>query len=173
MSDAAAAAAVPPAVQTYCVTQEHKDDDEFCDHEECKRAWSSFYSQPPVSSNVVLCFRCAEFGHVAAQCRTFKVRLCKYFEAGWCWHENSGVACPFAHGEHELRTPWEKRCVRVTPGAYSGAVDVEGCRATGHTFRECPRQQLAVEPAAVTPTTAVTPTAAAAPLEPLAPKVEE
>lgn len=83
-----------------------------------------------------LCFRCAETGHIAAQCMFHKTRLCRYFMQGWCARVGT---CQYAHGEHEMRTPWVKRCVKVVRSEEDGgAPKILGCRSTGHTYRECP-----------------------------------
>ena len=44
--------------------------------------------------------------------------------------------CSFAHGEHELRSPWISRCVRVVK--HGSKLMCIGCNSTEHTFRRCP-----------------------------------
>ena len=80
----------------------------------------------------MICFRCGEIGHVRYQCMAYKVRLCWHFERGHC----NDSKCLFAHGEHELRTPWRLRCVRVVK--QNGKLVSIGCNSDAHTFRKCP-----------------------------------
>ena len=42
-------------------------------------------------------------------------------------------------GEHELRTPWKARCVRVVK--QHDRIVCLGCNSTEHTFRRCPYNQ--------------------------------
>ena len=85
--------------------------------------------------STLVCFRCGQTGQLRDQCLTYKVRLCHRFADGACFHGN----CPFAHGEAELRTPWEARCVRVV--RQGGKFVCIGCNSTDHTFRKCPNHQ--------------------------------
>ena len=83
-------------------------------------------------SNDIICFRCGQVGHMRNNCLTFKVRTCIKFENGECDSTN----CSFAHGEEELRSPWEARCVRVVK--QDGKFICIGCNSLSHTFRRCP-----------------------------------
>jgi hypothetical protein len=83
----------------------------------------------------VVCFRCGEKGHVRNQCLTFKTTLCWNGSSDKC----SDPFCTFAHGNDELRSPRQPRCVRVVKQA--GNLICIGCNSTTHTFRRCPHQQ--------------------------------
>ena len=87
---------------------------------------------------LVRCTRCAEIGHVASQCMSYKTRLCRFHAQGWCIHDANGDSCYYAHGEPELRMPWIKKCVKVRNGI------VLGCLQLGHTFKRCPLEQSIV-----------------------------
>ena len=80
----------------------------------------------------MICFRCGQTGHVRYQCLQYKVRMCMHYMNGGC----NDHACTFAHGPHELRTPWKIRCVRVVKKG--GTLVCIGCNSTDHTFRRCP-----------------------------------
>ena len=83
----------------------------------------------------LVCFRCGQQGHVRYQCMSYKVRMCWNYANGEC----NNPVCQFAHGEHELRTPWRVRCVRVIK--HDGQFVSIGCNSTEHTFRRCPIHQ--------------------------------
>lgn len=102
--------------------------------------------------NTSICFNCAEPGHSMKQCAMYKMRMCKWWERGECGFELTwpSAACPagvngelglrpntclFAHGQHELRLPGV-RCVQII--SENGTVTINGCRQTGHCFKECP-----------------------------------
>mgnify|MGYP006078171863 CR=1 FL=1 len=92
------------------------------------------WTQLQTDREAITCFRCGENGHYKSECLNWKTKL--------CWHINthtrvcSKTACPFAHGEYELRTPWHLRCVRIVKCAH-GFVNL-GCKSNTHTFRFCP-----------------------------------
>lgn len=86
-----------------------------------------------IPKDEIICFRCGEHGHIRSQCLTYKVRL--------CWHARQGYQCnpeqcTFAHGENELRQPWNARCVRVVKQGKDFVC--LGCNSMEHTFRKCP-----------------------------------
>jgi len=86
-----------------------------------------------VDRNEITCFRCGETGHRKNECLQWKTRLCWHHANMRCFKES----CPFAHGEHDLRTPWVLRCIRIIKHG-STFRDV-GCGSTAHSFRNCPR----------------------------------
>lgn len=83
----------------------------------------------------ITCFRCAEIGHWKSECMLYKTRLCWHNKMGKC----TDPACPFAHNESELRTPWKPKCIRVIKR--EGKLITLGCNSTLHTFRQCPYNQ--------------------------------
>ena len=88
------------------------------------------------SREQITCFRCGDCGHVKAECMTWKVRLCTNFLNGSC----NVSDCSFAHGTHELRSPWTPKCIRITKR--DGLLIILGCGSCKHTFRNCPENKL-------------------------------
>ena len=86
--------------------------------------------------NIIMCFRCSELGHSTDECLTFKIKLCKHYMNGWCMLDDGRTHCSYAHGEAELRKPWQKKCVRVW-SKKNGDACVSGCGKVGHTYTEC------------------------------------
>ena len=86
--------------------------------------------------NIIMCFRCSELGHSTDECLTFKIKLCKHYMNGWCKLDDGRTHCSYAHGEAELRKPWQKKCVRVW-SKKNGDACVSGCGKVGHTYTEC------------------------------------
>ena len=82
------------------------------------------------------CFRCGEQGHYKSECFHWKTRLCWHFVNSNC----KDSCCSFAHGKHELRTPWLPRCVRLVKK--DNQLITLGCKQYGHTYKNCPRQLL-------------------------------
>ena len=80
----------------------------------------------------MICFRCGQSGHVRFQCLQYKVKRCTQYDRGECNDKH----CTFAHGMHELRTPWKSKCIRVVKK--EGKLVCIGCNSTEHTFRKCP-----------------------------------
>ena len=85
-----------------------------------------------INRNMITCFRCGEQGHWKSECMLYKTRLCWHNKLGKC----TDSECPFAHNEHELRTPWKPKCVRVIKK--DGVLSKLGCGSHNHTFRQCP-----------------------------------
>tara|TARA_B110000008_G_C16916357_1_gene542884 strand:- start:705 stop:1061 length:357 start_codon:yes stop_codon:yes gene_type:complete len=94
-----------------------------------------FMSKIPTTRNQITCFRCGSQGHYKSECFHWKTRLCWHFNDNNCKDTN----CAFAHGEHELRTPWLPRCVRIIKK--DGVLICLGCKAVGHTFKHCPHSK--------------------------------
>lgn len=93
------------------------------------------FLNPPASrhpTSHIVCFRCGEHGHTRSQCLTYKVRMCWHHMHRMC----TDTYCTFAHGENELRQPWQLRCVRVVKQG-DRYVSI-GCNSAEHTFRKCP-----------------------------------
>lgn len=97
--------------------------DVVCEYDGSKRARHS-----------ITCFRCGEYGHFRSECLTHKTRLCALYEIGECTAD--AASCGFAHGEDDVRRPWQLKCVRVVRVA--SRVSVLGCGQIGHTYRMCP-----------------------------------
>ena len=89
-------------------------------------------SHPVYDRSDIICFRCGEKRHVKSECLHWKTRICWHYSNGHC----NKVACPFAHGASELRTPWDIRCVRIIKTEH-GCVDM-GCGSLMHSYRNCP-----------------------------------
>ena len=86
--------------------------------------------------NDIVCYRCGQLGHLRFQCMRYKVRLCHHYLKN---KQCNVVNCAFAHGEDELREPWQVRCVRVVK--QHGKLLCIGCNSSSHTFRRCPSNQ--------------------------------
>ena len=98
------------------------------------------FSTPPISDRSdITCFRCGERSHVKAECLHWKTRICWHFTNGKCTKKN----CPFAHGNIELRTPWNLRCVRIVK--MDGQFVDMGCGSTMHSYRNCPYGYMSKE----------------------------
>ena len=98
---------------------------------------SSYLASAPPARPQITCFRCGEQGHYKSECFHWKTRL--------CWHDQHGAQCSdsncaFAHGISELREPWLPRCIRVIKK--EGQLVSLGCRAYGHTFKQCPEHRI-------------------------------
>ena len=97
--------------------------------------WDEQLARERDTPTTSVCLRCGETTHVAEDCRRYKTRLCRFWRAGTC-HAGS-QRCQFAHGERELRHPWERKCVRVEVTGEDTYV-IRGCLLSGHTFHTCP-----------------------------------
>ena len=84
-----------------------------------------------IQREYITCFRCAEQGHWKSECMLYKTRMCWHYQFGKCIEKD----CPFAHFEHELRTPWKPKCIRVMKK--DGKLVKMGCGSTNHTYRFC------------------------------------
>ena len=95
----------------------------------------TYVSNTPATRLQITCFRCGEQGHYKSECYSWKTRMCWNYLNSTTAQCNE-VACSFAHGYNELRTPYLPRCVRVVKK--DGVMITCGCRKFGHTYKCCP-----------------------------------
>ncbi len=90
----------------------------------------------PKKSRPPLCFRCNQKGHTTRQCKTYKVRICKFWVNNACnkEHPDGTNNCSYAHGNDELRHSGPY-CIRIIHE--DGEMTVEGCGNPGHSVSDC------------------------------------